>query len=577
VREIRDDNPSTSAKPDFTQYFRLLWRKKHFVLVPTFLAVAVAVVGVRFVAPVYESASVIVLQSQSYLGGEEMGRFVTVQDGRDRREATASDLDKRVLAQTTAEVKSPEFLDQLVGTLGIADNPTLVEKARRQRELEHPNMSVEELVHHGLREVLAAKIQVSLEGPGMYRVACYDNDPETSYLLAKSVTDLFVESRRVKHLRGLQQASEFTGEQLEISRERLKQSETDLDALKRRITELSLRKNPVGGADPSAAGESGRESNLRLAESLKEQLDIEVREVEDRVTRVEGRVATYLGYVPKSAGIWENSDTRKIENALAAQRETELLLELQASGVSTENLDRQRAVIQDTEGLLQHQMVELVDTQFADVNREYRPAIVEYFYQIGLWRSLQAKVSKLAFYISGYKQQLSEMPVLETELIKLQDEVSTNREIYNSFLKAKTAAQVSEAAESAGLAEAIDVVQQPVRPLLPVRPKKMMIVLLAAVFGAGLGVAGLAVSEYTDTSFRNVEDVEKRLGLRVLGTIPLIEANPDLERVGKRKQVVVWAVTSLLVAVLSLLGFYYYGKIVGKQATHVHVSKTVDH
>jgi len=41
------------------------------------------------------------------------------------------------------------------------------------------------------------------------------------------------------------------------------------------------------------------------------------------------------------------------------------------------------------------------------------------------------------------------------------------------------------------------------------KPNKTNIILLALIFGAAIGVAGIVVSEYADASFRSVEDIEK--------------------------------------------------------------------
>lgn len=569
MREIPEETKQKVAGGDLPQYFRTLWRKKYFVLIPTVLAGVVAALGVFLVAPVYESSSVILMENPRYLG-DEMNRMVTV-PGQKTPERPVTDKD--VLAQTGAQIRSPAFLDQLIDKLGVADNPALVAKAREDRETLYPGMSVDELVRHELREIFTGKIEVAISGPGMYRISCFDSDPEASYLLATTVTDLFIESKRLKYLRGLRGASEFTSEQLSIYRGRLQELETEADRIRNRITELALQKNPVGEATSQYSAVLGGESNLRLAETLKDQLEIRVREVEDVVSRTESRLVEVLGYIPSGSGIREAPDVQQLRDALVAHRESELLLELRATGVTAEDLARKRDEIRDVEDTAQRRLLELVELRFADVSREYRPLIVEYFFQIELWRSLQGKLAKLNLYIAGFKEQLNVVPVLETELAKVENEINTNREIYNSLLKAKTSAQVSEAAQATGLAETIDVLEWPVRPLAPVKPRKAAVVLLALIFGAGLGVAGLVVSEYTDTSFRTVEQIESRLGLRVLGTIPLIETTTDWNKAARKKQAMVWLVTSVLVVVVSLAGFYYYGKLANRQAKHVNVSQ----
>lgn len=565
MREISHDKATKGSGSDLSHYVGVLRRKKYFLTIPTVLAGIVAAVGVFLVTPVYESSSVILMENPRYLG-EEMNRMVT-NPGQGSVERPV--VDKDVLVQTEAAIKSPEFLDELIANLGLADNPVLVAKAREARAGVDPAVTVDELVHHRLREILSDKIQVTLSGPGMYRIACFDSDPETSYLLAKNVTDLFLESKRLKYLRGLRGASEFAAEQLSIYKTRLEQVELEADKIRKRISDVALQRNPVG---KGSGAEFGGDSNLKLAEALKDQLEIQVHEVEDVVRRTEEHLVGVLGHVPVGSGIREDPEMKRMWDGLVTQQESELVLELRPSGVTTEDLAAKREEIRQAETTLQRRLVELVDVQFSDVDREYRPLIVEYFYQIAFWRSLEGKLAKLTQYISGFKEQLDVAPVLEAELAKVENEVTTNREIYNSLLRARTSAQVSEAAQATGLAETIDVLERPMRPMSPVKPKKMAVVLLALIFGGGLGLAGLVVSEYTDTSFRTVEEIETRLGLRVLGTIPLVETSSDWNKASRRKQMLIGLVTVVLVVGIALGGFYYYGKVANRQAKHVSVS-----
>jgi hypothetical protein len=192
-----------------------------------------------------------------------------------------------------------------------------------------------------------------------------------------------------------------------------------------------------------------------------------------------------------------------------------------------------------------------------------------------VWRSYQAKRTKLVSHIAEFKQKLALVPELETERQKLEEEVRTNRELYNSFLRARTAAQISEAAQNTELGETIEVLQEPMRPLAPVRPNKVNIVLLAVIFGASLGLGAILVSEYTDTSFRTVEDIESKLELRVLGTVPVIVSDAEWTKTNNRRRVAIWLTTSVLVVVLSLAGFYYYGKKTDKGAIQIYVSESL--
>ena len=57
-------------------------------------------------------------------------------------------------------------------------------------------------------------------------------------------------------------------------------------------------------------------------------------------------------------------------------------------------------------------------------------------------------------------------------------------------------------------------------PRAPSKPNWTLNLLFAVVFGAILGVGAAVLVEFLDTSFRNVADVEGRLGIPVLGVLP---------------------------------------------------------
>jgi len=61
-------------------------------------------------------------------------------------------------------------------------------------------------------------------------------------------------------------------------------------------------------------------------------------------------------------------------------------------------------------------------------------------------------------------------------------------------------------------------------PAGPIKPKKTMNISIAAVLGAMLGLAFIFLIEFLDKTIKTVEDIEKHLGLPVIGIIPTIDA-----------------------------------------------------
>ncbi len=78
----------------------------------------------------------------------------------------------------------------------------------------------------------------------------------------------------------------------------------------------------------------------------------------------------------------------------------------------------------------------------------------------------------------------------------------------------------------------VEIVDQAEAQQRPVKPNVYLNIILSLIFGLGAGVGLAYLIEYLDTSVKTVDDVERYLGLTVLGVIPqkvkpLIEEGPD--------------------------------------------------
>jgi uncharacterized protein involved in exopolysaccharide biosynthesis len=569
--KVREDGQRPhESRTDFPEYARALWRKKYFIVIPVVLSGIISVVGVRFLRPVYMSFSVIQMEDKKFLS-REVAPLVALEERQTGIEAVA---DKETAAKLTGQIQSSVFLDELIDRLGIAQNPAVVGAAEADRKTAFPHLTTEEIVYRRLRDMLVNKIKTSVAGPGMFRISCYDYSPETSYRLADGVTNLLIDRQQHKRLEGLRQANEFSDEQLQVYKQRLEESERRLEELQSQITGLALQGNPVGESRPEYTEEFGGKGSLRYAETLRERLDITVSEMKGVVEKTRKRIVTWLGAVPQNDALRSDPEVRKLSLGLVSLRESQLRLDLAAQGVKTADVGKNLEQIQAAENELQRRLDQVVDMVLQDVGVDYRPLVVEYYLQSAILHSYEAELSRLASYIYSFKEKLDLTPQLETQRVKLSEEVKTNRELYNSFLQAKTSVQISEAAQSTSLGMTMEILERPSKPMYPAKPNRMNIIILALVFGLALGVGGLVVSEYMDTSFRGVEDIEKELDLKVLGAVPSIDSQTGWDRRRSRRQMIIWVSTGIVVVVVSLAGFYMYGKITGKQAARIDAGQS---
>lgn len=86
-----------------------------------------------------------------------------------------------------------------------------------------------------------------------------------------------------------------------------------------------------------------------------------------------------------------------------------------------------------------------------------------------------------------------------------------------------TAAQFSESVIAIKKVDSVSVVDSAVAPSNPIKPKKLLNILIALVVGMMTSVGLAFLLEYLDNTIKDSHDVEQVLGLPVLGIIPNYE------------------------------------------------------
>ena len=109
-------------------------------------------------------------------------------------------------------------------------------------------------------------------------------------------------------------------------------------------------------------------------------------------------------------------------------------------------------------------------------------------------------------------------PVKDTQIISISVQ-DTNKEkardIANEIPKVfkKEAKRITKAND-------IQVIDKAILPQNPIKPNKMMNMAIAAVLGAMIGLFVVFLIEYLDNKLKTPQDIEKHLGLSVLGVVP---------------------------------------------------------
>ncbi len=536
VRKVVPD--AEPGRINLHAYWKVFWRKKFYLAVPLVLSAVIAVAGARRLTPIYESHTMIAIEDKNILA-PTMDRYV--QPSADNRDQLRN---QRYRAMIETRVKSNDFLRLIVEDLGIERSPgaqRYIETAAGQGT---PGVPVDELVMRRLVGLLKKKIEVQNPTGGFFTVGVYDTDPATAFILAGKIAEKFIEVTRQDQIQGVRQAGAFSDEQLAIAKEKLDASEKELSRVKRDLASAETANNPVNG------------SNIHYAQALKQTVKSEADRSGIAYRRVRERLLGLTSLVPTSDRITGDESIRALENKLVGYGEEKLLRNL--TGGNQPEMPQEQW--DDGTAALRSRITELVQAEYSSASPDLHPLVIEYYYQRSLNEYYVSVDRKLQSYLDGYSLSYERRPALERESSRLTQEVETNRAIYKAFLESKTSARVTEAVQSTNLGLSMTIIERAEKPIEPVKPDPLKIILLAVLFGAACGIGAILITEYLDDSFRSIDEVERELKVPVLGTIPKMADGFSWERRRRGVVIVSWFVgVVLFVALMSGTLYLYAG------------------
>jgi tyrosine-protein kinase Etk/Wzc len=135
--------------------------------------------------------------------------------------------------------------------------------------------------------------------------------------------------------------------------------------------------------------------------------------------------------------------------------------------------------------------------------------------------SLDTRIKNLSAEIDQFKIQLKKLPDKEKELADLVRSVEVNSRLHKFLLEKLNEANIMYASTLSQ----IQVIDRAVPSGKPVKPNKMLNILLATIIGLVGGVGIAFFVDYLDNSIKTPHSVERRLGLPIFGRIPYVPSN----------------------------------------------------
>lgn len=325
----------------------------------------------------------------------------------------------------------------------------------------------------------------------LVRVSFEANDPHLAMQVANTICDLYAQSKADLQKTGAEQALAWFSKRVDQARE-------DLNAAEERLHRFLKDKNLVdaSGVLSLTTSQLG-EMNSRYIEARRARLEAE---------NLYGQVANLGDRLP--------AELETIPAFSSHERVRDLKKQLDDTLTRVDALSKRYGP--------QHPERVLLETQLDSLRTALKKQLVHVSKELKSKLDVaRANENALALQSQTLKKDIHDLSNEDSEYKKLQYDVKAHRDLYELFSRRLKETLESEDLQPSNLS--IPVKDPALLPMFPIRPNKTRGAELAFLL-ALLACVGLAcLAEYLDKSIKCPQDVQRKLGLPLLGKIPFIK------------------------------------------------------
>jgi len=164
-----------------------------------------------------------------------------------------------------------------------------------------------------------------------------------------------------------------------------------------------------------------------------------------------------------------------------------------------------------------HPEILKIDAQIEQVNQRIDGEIKNMMRAVQTeFRVARAREETLLGNVNRLRTEAQELNEKEIQYLNLQRDSDSNQQLYEAVLK-----RLKETGITGGLeTNNVSVIEEATQPRIPIRPRKSINLLISIIVGLLVGVGTALTIEYFDTTVKTPDDVERYLGLPVIGIVP---------------------------------------------------------
>jgi len=490
---------------ELRDYWNVVRRHQRSIGLTTFLIVLLATFIVFSMQPIYKSTVTLLIETEDakvvsieevYAGGQQSIEYLNTQFEVIKSQALA-----RKVIEVLDLTRHPYFLPELDESGNeVSWRSTLMKvfpesvttwfESRPESGIKtSAEFSPQELRTRELLEEFAAMMSVEpVRKTQLVQINFEASDNNLAALMANEMAQVYINDQLDARLEMTSQANSWLSERLSTIREKLKIAEAALQSYKER--EELIEAGGVTGLISIQLQELNQDL-IRVQRTLSslEAARLQIRQVKSD---------QYQSYLSIPAVLKDSLVSELIQDESEAMQALQSLS--QRYGYKHPQIISAKAALGTASKALKKHVLSVVN----GIERQYQLA-----------RSAEASAQKA---LANTRQELTKITRKEHQLGILEREVVANRQLYDLFLN-----RIKETTESIGIDQANARIVDPALPAIkPVKPKKGLIILIAAFLGLGFGVLLAFLFEHLDNTLKTAIDIEERLKLAVLGVLPKV-------------------------------------------------------
>jgi capsular exopolysaccharide synthesis family protein len=464
---------------DLLHYWQIVW--KHRLLIAAALIVSLALGAAVTLLTTPEFTALTTLQID-----REAAKVVNTDD--------APSPDQTAVGPEFFEtqyglLKSRSLAERVVQELGLTRSDAFLKASGVER---HDGAEGQKRLQRDTLEAVQDGLQVNpVRGSRLVNVSFNSTDPRVAAQVANAFAENFIASNLERKFESSSYAREFL-------EKRIAQEKAKLEANERKLVDYATSQQIITLRDDSSTGDPGATQSLAAADLSAINTSLSAAKAariaaEQKWRQAQGSRGLTITEVLQSPTVQQLSQTR--------------------AKLKGEYQDKLSVYKPDFPEMVQLKaQIDEVDRQIKTEASNIRESLhAQYTVALNQERALSGQVAKLKGSVLDLRDRSIQYNILQREL-------DSSRTLYDGLLQ-----RYKEVGVTGGVTtNNVSIVDRASPPAKPSKPRPLLNMALASAVGLGLGLLAAFGAEALDQAIRRPADVEEKLGVPLLGSVPAL-------------------------------------------------------